>query len=67
MKPLDPDTVPMHIRRKYGGRTGEVHGQAPLLPREFVRAHAMKDRTGRKGAKARARMKRILLRRHGIT
>lgn len=67
MKPLDMDTVPVHIRRKRGGATGLVHGPAPMLTRSFERAHAMKDRTGRKGAKARAKMKRMLERRYGIT
>ncbi|HEX5016487.1 MAG TPA: hypothetical protein VFX15_02745 [Actinomycetes bacterium] len=66
MKPIDPDATPVHIARQRGGRTGLVHGPAPMLPREFTRAHALKDRKGRKGAKARARMKRCLLRRYGI-
>lgn len=66
MKPIDPDLTPTHISRRRGGRTGLVHGPAPMLPRGFTRAHAMKDRKGRKGAKARATMKRILLKRYGI-
>jgi hypothetical protein len=44
-----------------------VHGPAPMLTRSFERAHAQKDRQGRKGAKARAKMKRMLERRYGIT
>ena len=65
MKPLDPETTPAHHRAK-AGRTGLVHGPAPDLPREFLRAHPDRLKTGRKGAKARAKMKRILARRYGI-
>lgn len=66
MKPLDPATVPVHIARRRGGRTGLVHGNAPWLPRAFTRAHPDRLKTGRKGAKARAKMKRIMLARFGI-
>jgi hypothetical protein len=65
VKPLDPSAVPAH-KRYLAGSTGLVHGPAPLLPREYVRADARKNRTGRKGAKARAAMKRVLLKRYGI-
>jgi len=66
MRPLDPDLVPHHMRH-LAGTTGLVHGPAPVLPRPYVKADAMKDRKGRKGAKARAKMKRILKQRYGIT
>jgi hypothetical protein len=65
MKPLDPTTVPASHRSKRG-RSGLVHGPAPILPRAYIRADARKTRKGRKGAKARATMKRILLKRLGI-
>ena len=67
MKPLDPDKVPEHISRRQGGKTGLVHGPAPMLSRAFTRAHKKKERAGRKGAKARAKMKRALEARYGIT
>ena len=63
MKPLDPESVPEHIRRRRGGRTGLVHGQAPTLPREFMAAAKNRTKKGRKGAKARAKMARIVERR----
>lgn len=67
MKPIDPADTPAHIGHRRGGRTGLVHGPAPLLPRAFTRAHPDRLKQTRKGAKARAKMKRILLKRYGIT
>jgi len=66
MKPLDPATVPAHLRYK-AGKTGLVHGLAPILTRKYQRAAARANRGGRKGAKAQARAERELLRRFGTT
>ena len=66
MKPLDPDKVPEHISRRQGGATGLVHGPAPDLPRAFLRAHPKRNDKTRRGAKARAKMKRALEARYGI-
>lgn len=63
MKPIDPKLVPEHISRRQGGKTGLVHGAAPILPREFMEAAKRRNKHGRKGAKARAKMTRILERR----
>ena len=41
-------------------------GQAPMLPRAYQRADTRKTKNGRRGAKARALMKRVLLARYGI-
>jgi hypothetical protein len=66
MKPLDPDQVPTHIATQRGGSSGLMHGIAPLLPRSFTRAHPNQTKRGRRGAKARAKMKRILASKYGI-
>jgi hypothetical protein len=66
MKPVDPDKTPASLSHARGGVTGLIHGPAPMLPREFTRAHPDRSKTGRKGAKARAKMLRILERRYGI-
>ena len=67
MKPVDLDLVPTHLARRYAGRTGLVHGVAPILPRAFTRAHPDRLKAGRKGAKARAKMRRILFQRFNLT
>lgn len=67
MKPIDPALTPTHIARRRGGKTGLVHGPAPELPREYLRSHPDRNKTGRKGSKARAKMRRILEQRFGIT
>lgn len=41
-------------------------GQAPMLPRSYARDETRKKKTGRRGSKARARMKRVLFARYGI-
>jgi hypothetical protein len=66
MKPVNPDKTPASLAHAKGGRTGLIHGPAPMLPRAFTRAHPDRNKTGRKGAKARARMLRVLERRYGI-
>ena len=66
MKPLDPSTVPAH-KRYLAGATGLVHGPAPVLSRTYQRAASRGNRPGRKGAKARARAERELMRRFGTT
>lgn len=66
MKPLDPATVPAHLRFR-AGTTGIVHGQAPVLSRAYQRSAGRAARSGRRGAKARAKMERELLRRYGTT
>ena len=66
MKPLDPATVPAHLRH-LKGKTGLVHGLAPILPRAYQRAAGRADRKGRKGVKARMKMERALMRRFGTT
>lgn len=64
MKPLDPSTIPAHHRRRKG-KSGLVHGPAPILSRKYQRSASRTDRKGRKGAKARARAGRELMRRFG--
>lgn len=63
MKPLDPAETPVHLAHRKGGKTGLVHGPAPYLPRTFTQAHKKRNKVGRKGAKARAKMIRVLQRR----
>ncbi len=43
-----------------------VRRMAPMLDRGYQRDNTRKNKKGRKGAKARARMKRFLVERHGV-